>query len=432
MLWNAPSIGAVRILFVALALLLTLAGPAVAAPDPSFTVAPDPPIEDQPATFDSTSTSTTDTGVSARVAIKKIQWDFAGDDKFEASGDVVTHTYTSAGTKTLRMKVTDVLGVVTIESFTITVGAFPLPANAPPVAQFRFSPTDPLAGQEVLFESLSYDPDGTVTGYEWDFDGDGFDDGNTAQIAHAFGTAGEKTVRLRVFDNAGTPSAVATETFTVSPPPANRLPVAQFSVSDLEPAVGQQISLRSFSYDPDGSITAQRWDLDGDGRFDENVTGPTAFTAFLHPGPKILRLRVEDSGGGFQTQTVNLTVTKRAASPSLMYPFPVIRLAGSVIARGARVRTLEVRAPRRSRVTVRCAGKSCPAKRFAKTSATRRVRFKRMARFLAAGTVITVAVRKGEMIGKYTRWLIRGGKLPKRRDACLYPARSKPARCPLF
>jgi hypothetical protein len=43
-----------------------------------------------------------------------------------------------------------------------------------------------------------------------------------------------------------------------------------------------------------------------------------------------------------------------------------------------------------------------------------------------------VAVRKGNMIGKYTRWLIRGGKLPRRKDSCLYPGRSKPARCPLF
>jgi PKD repeat protein len=431
MLWNALSIAAVRILFFALALLLTLAGPAVAAPDPSFTVAPDPPVEDQPATFASTSSSTTDTVPSAPVAIKKVQWDLAGDRKFEVSGDVVTHTYASAGTKTFRMKVTDVLGAVTIESFTITVSGPPLPANSAPVAQFRFSPTSPLPGQEVLFESLSYDPDGTVASYAWDFDGDGFDDGNTSKVAHAFGSTGEKVVRLRVTDNSGTPSAVASETLTVSPTRANRLPVVQFSVSDLDPEVGQQISLRSFSYDPDGSISAQRWDLDGDGDFDENVTGATAFTTFLRAGPKILRLRVEDSGGGFQTQTVNLTVTKRAASPLLIYPFPVIRLAGSVIARGARVRTLEVRAPRRSQITVKCAGKSCPAKRFAKTSATRRVRFKRMARFFAAGTVITVAVRKGNMIGKHTRWLIRGGKLPKRKDLCLYPGRSKPGRCPL-
>ena len=94
------------------------------------------------------------------------------------------------------------------------------------------------------------------------------------------------------------------------------------------------------------------------------------------------------------------------------------------------MRTLEVRAPRRSKITVRCAGKTCPAKRIAKTSTTRRVRFKRMAGFLKAGTVITVAVRKGNLIGKHTRWLVRAGKLPKRRDLCLYPGRSKPARCP--
>jgi hypothetical protein len=58
MLWNAPSIGGGRIVGMALALLLTLAGPAVAAPDPSFTVSPNPPVEDQPASFASTSTST--------------------------------------------------------------------------------------------------------------------------------------------------------------------------------------------------------------------------------------------------------------------------------------------------------------------------------------------------------------------------------------
>jgi PKD repeat protein len=430
MLWNAPSVGAVRTLCLALAVLFTLAAPAVAAPEPSFSVSPDPPVAGQPATFTSTSTP-----LIVPPGTRLVEWDFAGDEGFEAQGEVVTHTYASAGEKTFRMRVTDSPGGETaIRSFTITVSdpQLPLPANRPPVAQFRFSPTSPLLGQEVLFESLSYDPDGSLEGYEWDFDGDGFDDGNTARVAHAFDSAGEQVVRLRVTDNSGAPSAVATETIAVSPLLGNRLPVAQFSISDLEPEVGQQISLRSFSYDPDGSVTAQRWDLDGDGDFDENATGRTAFTTFLRAGPKILRLRVDDSGGAFQTETVNITVKKRPATPAmLMNPFPVIRFAGTVTARGARVRTLEVRAPRRSKITVRCAGKTCPAKRLAKTSTTRRVRFKRMAGFLSAGTVITVAVRKGNLIGKHTRWLIRGGKLPKRKDSCLYPRRTKPARCPL-
>src|SRR5215210_4482058 len=254
MLCNAPSVGAVRTLFLALALLLIPAGPAVAAPDPSYQVTPDPPVVGQPATFTSTSTSTTDTVPPAPAAISTVRWDFGGNPNFEQTGDVVTHTYASAGIKTFRMRVTDVLGVATTESFTITVSGSPLPADPPPLA--------------------------------------------------------------------------------------NRLPVAQFSVSDLEPEVGQQISLRSFSYDPDGTITGQQWDLDGDGDFDENVTGATAFTTFLQAGPKVLRLRVEDASGGLQTETVNITVKPRSVAPviaSLMSPFPIVRLAGSAYPRGVKV-----------------------------------------------------------------------------------------------
>lgn len=72
MLRNAPSIGAGRIVGLALALLLTLAAPAVAAPDPSFTVSPYPPVEDQPASFASTSTSASSLAPFAPVAIKRV------------------------------------------------------------------------------------------------------------------------------------------------------------------------------------------------------------------------------------------------------------------------------------------------------------------------------------------------------------------------
>ena len=345
---NAPSIGAVRVLSPAVALLLILAAPAVAAPDPSYQVTPDPPLAGQPATFTSTSTSTTDTVPAAPVAIRRVRWDFVGNHNFEQTGDVVTHTYASAGIKTFRMRVTDTLNQVTTESFTIMVSGSPLPVD--------------------------------------------------------------------------------------TPPPANRLPVAQFSVSDVDPEVGQQVTLRSFSYDPDGAITAQRWDLDGDGDFDENVTGTTAFTVFSAAGPRVVRLEVLDSSGAVQGETQSITVKPRRVAPitgSLMNPFPVVRLAGSVYPRGVKVRLLEVKAPRRSTVTVRCAGKRCPPKKITRTSTRKPVRFKSMIRFLSAGTIISVSVTKRGQIGKYTWWLIRGGKVPKRKDLCLYPGRSKPARCPM-
>ena len=46
--------------------------------------------------------------------------------------------------------------------------------NQPPIANFTWSPQVPRPGDWVYFNaSDSYDPDGTITHYGWDFDGDG-------------------------------------------------------------------------------------------------------------------------------------------------------------------------------------------------------------------------------------------------------------------
>jgi hypothetical protein len=153
---------------------------------------------------------------------------------------------------------------------------------------------------------------------------------------------------------------------------------------------------------------------------------------FGKAGTRIVRLQVRDSDGGVQTETQEVIVKRQAASdPALINPFPVTRLAGSVYPRGVRVRILEVRTPPRSRIVVNCAGKSCPDEKMTKTSKRRPVRFKGMTTFLREGTIIKVSIRRRGEIGKFTRWLIRGGgKLPKRKDLCLYPGQAKSARCP--
>ena len=308
-------------------------------------------------------------------------------------------------------------------------------SNPPPVAQFAYSPASPVVGQEVIFESFSVDVGGSIASTEWDlnYDGTTFTVDRTGNRPTATFTAqGTRRIALRVRDSASPPAEGITEKqLTVGPAPASPLPVAQFSVTPPRPRVGQQVSLRSYSYDPDGSIVSQRWDLDGDGDFEENFTGKTAFTVFPKAGERIVRLEVRDSDGGVQTETQNITVTRApAAGLSLINPFPVARLAGSVYPGGVRVRLLEVRTPPRSRVVMRCKGKSCPDKKITKTSRRKPVRFKVMTRFLRAGTILKVSIRKRGEIGKYTRWLIRGGKLPTRKDLCLYPGKKKGKRCP--
>lgn len=73
----------------------------------------------------------------------------------------------------------------------------------PPTAIFEYSPEPPLFEQMTLtFDgSDSFDPDGTLIRYEWDF-GDGYSSAG-AVTTHAFAAAGVYTVTLYVTDNEG-------------------------------------------------------------------------------------------------------------------------------------------------------------------------------------------------------------------------------------
>lgn len=115
------------------------------------------------------------------------------------------------------------------------------------------------------------------------------------------------------------------------------------------------------------------------------------------------------------------------AAPRYLAPFPVIRIRGRLVAGGARVTMLKVSAPRGAMVLVRCEGRGCPAVRR-RTRAP--VRIRALERFLAAGTRITIRVRRPGYVGKYVRIRIRAGVPPARRDACLMPGSGRPASCP--
>jgi hypothetical protein len=60
----------------------------------------------------------------------------------------------------------------------------------------------------------------------------------------------------------------------------------------------------------------------------------------------------------------------------------------------------------------------------------RAIRFRMFEETLDAGTRLGIYVRKGDTVGKYTRFTIRAGAAPKRLDRCLMPGRARPVRCP--
>src|SRR3989442_5090249 len=117
-------------------------------------------------------------------------------------------------------------------------GYFP---NQPPVVSFTLTPTSPVAGQTVYFNATaSYDPDGTITSYAWDF-GDS-QTGYGATTTHAFASPGTYQVTLTATDNGLAISSVS-----------NNVTVSYFSLSTPSPST---LTVVQGSDSPSASITA--------------------------------------------------------------------------------------------------------------------------------------------------------------------------------
>ncbi len=83
----------------------------------------------------------------------------------------------------------------------------------PPAADFTYAPERPRTGEAVRFDAASsFDFDGEIVLYEWDFDGDGKRDAIGVTADHAFPSAGSYDVTLTVTDNGGNSEAI---TYTV-------------------------------------------------------------------------------------------------------------------------------------------------------------------------------------------------------------------------
>lgn len=77
-----------------------------------------------------------------------------------------------------------------------------LPGNVSPVASIRVIPTQGIVGQEVTFMGLaSYDPDGEIVHYGWDFGG--LETSTRCTVRYAFAAEGTYKIVLSVTDSRG-------------------------------------------------------------------------------------------------------------------------------------------------------------------------------------------------------------------------------------
>jgi plastocyanin len=199
-------------------------------PTASFTVAPTVAAVGQNVLLNAAASS------AAVGTITKYEWDLDGNGSYETNTGTVASTsmaYATPGMRTLRLRVTDSQGLTNEATRSLMV-------NAVPTASFTVSPNPALTGQTVTFNgSASVDADGTIAKYEWDLDGDGSyetDTGTTATVTKSYATAGTRSVKLRVTDNANI-SASSTQSLRVNAPaPPARPPATTTPVTPVAPA----------------------------------------------------------------------------------------------------------------------------------------------------------------------------------------------------
>jgi PKD repeat protein len=259
--------------------------PPVADPNGPYTGS-----EGAPVTFDGSGSFDPDGTIVA------YDWDFG--DGNTGTGVSPTHTYAADGLYTVALTVTDDGGATNTAMTTATISSAP---NQPPVAD----PNGPYTGSEgapVTFDgSGSFDIDGTIVSYMWDF-GDG-NTGTGEGPTHTYAAPGTYTVSLTVTDDDGA-TDTATTTATISSV-ANQPPVADpngpYTGSD-----GAPVSFDgSGSSDVDGTIVRYMWDF-GDGN---TGTGVTPTHTYAAPATYTVSLTVTDDDGATDTATTTATIS---------------------------------------------------------------------------------------------------------------------------
>ncbi|RLF39814.1 MAG: hypothetical protein DRN21_03095, partial [Thermoplasmata archaeon] len=217
-------------------------------------------------------------------------WDF-GDGNVSAV-EHPTHSYADDGIYTVNLTVTDNEGNTGSVERQIEV------LNTPPVADFTWTPSEPTDLENVMFNaSESYDVDGTVVNYTWDFG-----DGNTSygmNASHTYADNGSYTVTLTVTDDDGAVNWTTKEIVVVNVPP-----VAHFTWEPQEPTTADTIQFSDASYDLDGTVVNYTWDF-GDGNMSY---ARNASHSYADNGVYVVNLTIKDNDGAVAWVTYVISV----------------------------------------------------------------------------------------------------------------------------
>ena len=237
-------------------------------------------------------------------------WDFG--DGAKASGAVQTHTFTSLGNYKVQLLVT-VKELATGKEQTVP---FTRDVTIQNVLASVVIKADKTTGGIPLTVNLdgadSSSPNGEITGYSWDLNGDGLYDNGTEKTAKVtFDKTGTYKIGLRVTDSTGT---FATNSIDIEVTmPDNPVPVITIEGvqdTDLEANKSYMFSAAG-STAVSGTIEKYSWAF-GDG---QSAATRTATHSFKEVGQYDVVLKITDSSKKEGETTVRFTVKAPDAAP---------------------------------------------------------------------------------------------------------------------
>ncbi|MCW3985397.1 MAG: PKD domain-containing protein [Candidatus Bathyarchaeota archaeon] len=177
------------------------------------------------------------------------------------------------------------------------------PAPQHPIAKFFYDPAYPNTDEIVTFNaSESYDPDGYIVSYSWNFgDGPPVVIESDPITNHTYTAFGNYTVILVVTDNDG---LTDNSTAIIS---VRQHPVAAFSFSPSDPLEHEVVTFDASASTPDGGvIISYEWNF-GDGNI-TTVTSSIINHTYSTFGNYTVTLNVTDSEGKWDTESEPITV----------------------------------------------------------------------------------------------------------------------------
>ncbi|HEX6025569.1 MAG TPA: PKD domain-containing protein, partial [Solirubrobacter sp.] len=226
-------------------------------------------------------------------------WDFGDGGTSLAQNPA--HTYTSPGTYTAKVTVTEPSGA--IASDTVEIEVTNPTGNRPPTVEVGALPKSGNAPLEVLFTAQGSDPDGDSLTYTWDFD-DGSPAGSGRSVTHVFTDGGTYNVEVTASDGRGG-TATAEIPIVVGDPPGNQAPTV---VAAADPKTGTApltVEFSSHAIDPDGDDLLVTWAF-GDGG---QAAGREATHTYTAAGTYTATVTAMDPSGATGSATVQVVVS---------------------------------------------------------------------------------------------------------------------------